>query len=348
MLDRYGRPETRRRYSKGEFVDLWETATRRTMTRAERETLARGCVGVTMLRLGLSECAPPTNLAFGDPGTHRAIATAEAVLALGEVANVRVRNFRACVAEATEEDLRARLEHGLEQARATARDIWTGIPKERIKRMRDARFAAKLEGDRRTFARVSEYVLGLSDILATEPSDARCFLRSVAADPDLSLLRGLDRNLPAGCPRDWETVIFAKRFWSGQEHIRDEDGNFVRNAAGLRRTRSSETPDATGFVPDPMTGQVDMSGDFLRGKPGHTNFDYGFYDLRSDSWWHANHREFDNAQPMYVYQSSAERFFTGRPDFDRSVMCIGFVNRSVDRDDLDPAAGGSGVGWVRR
>lgn len=229
----------------------------------------------------------------------------------------------------------ARLENSLGNARSNARHIWISLGGAQIKDMRDVRRTAKIAGDNRAFARVSSYAAKLNDILATKPTDAQGFLRLVAADRELALLHGVDRNLPPGSPGDWAVIVFSKHFWSGQEHIRDDEGNFVRNAEGLRRTRAVESPSATRFVPDRVTGQVDMSADFFWGKPGYTNFDYGFYDPRSDSWWHANNREFhDDTRPMRVFQSTAERFFTGHADFDRSVLCLGFVNKAVGRTTL--------------
>ena len=54
--------------------------------------------------------------------------------------------------------------------------------------------------------------------------------------------------------------IFSKRFWSmGRSYPTDADG------------------------------KVDMTNDDGDRPPGEVNFDYGWYDEKSDSWWHANH-----------------------------------------------------------
>jgi len=45
------------------------------------------------------------------------------------------------------------------------------------------------------------------------------------------------------------------------------------------------------YTPDPTTGKIDMSKYTYKAKPGHVNFDYGYYDETSNSWWHANHSE---------------------------------------------------------
>lgn len=347
--DPFGRPRTRRAYSKEEFVGMWQVVTGYPVTTAQRAALDRGCVGVTMLRLGLTEDMPPTNLAFADSRARSTIAGAETVLAPGEVATRKVRYRRAYLAAAHAQLAAVRARYGgnddcaavhaeykrvqdtqyaLARARAEARDIWTGIPKADKHTARSARTAAKIDNGHRSFERVSAYAAKFTAILARGPRDTAEFLRAVAADPALALLREVDRHLPSGSPQRWQTVIYAKHFWSGQERLRDHNGEFVYTSTGLRRTHATATPCPTRFVPDPTTGQVDMSGDFLHGKPGHTNFDYGFYDPGSASWWHANHHELgDKDLPMRIYQSAPQRFFAGRTDFDCSVICIGFSHR---------------------
>lgn len=78
-----------------------------------------------------------------------------------------------------------------------------------------------------------------------------------------------------------------------------------------------------------------MSGDHNWGKPGYANFDYGIYDEQTGSWWHANHADYrvysvggDPLDPMKVYQSTPERFFSSYSDFDSAVICIGFVKNT--------------------
>ncbi len=86
--------------------------------------------------------------------------------------------------------------------------------------------------------------------------------------------------------------------------------------------------------PDPATGKVDMRGyDYDRRRPGgFVNFDYGFYDQTTDSWWHANHSHpSDPAErlgnPMKVYQSKQHNLPpppSGPDDhFDSQVYCVG-------------------------
>jgi hypothetical protein len=72
------------------------------------------------------------------------------------------------------------------------------------------------------------------------------------------------------------------------------------------------------YKPDPKTGRVDMSGYKYEAKPGYVNFDYGWYDDQSNTWWHANHSE----PGMKVYQSTLANYSRPLQDFDRQVFCV--------------------------
>jgi hypothetical protein len=112
-------------------------------------------------------------------------------------------------------------------------------------------------------------------------------------------------------------VLFAKLFWSNQ------------NPDEKKRKKS----DPKAFRPDPKTGRVDMTGYDYQEQPGYVNFDYGFWDEASQSFWHANHMDYgDPLDPMIVLQSTKEKFAKivtvagerrfGYPDFDRVVYAI--------------------------
>ncbi|MBF6165500.1 hypothetical protein IU486_12030 [Streptomyces gardneri] len=355
-VNRHGLPETQRRYPVDNYIRMWERHHGRRMTPEERKVLRSGCIGVTKLRLGQLDlkASPPTNLAFADPDTHRMMQNAEKVLAPGEVANATVKDWRQRITDAENfaskygrrrkftnfdgskikvSDYIRHAQENLARARAEARETWSKLAKEHIKELRDARRDARVEGDMRTFEKVRNYKRKFEDILATKPADAEEFLRRVKADPDLAQLRGVGDHLPPGNPAEWELVIYSKHFWSGQEIVHDSSGNQVVKKDGSPLVRPTTTPNATRFAPDPTTGQVDMSGDHDQPKPGHTNYDYGLYDEETGSWWHANHgdwREFPEfgdpvLDPMKVYQSTPDKFFSRPPDFDSSVICIGFA-----------------------
>jgi hypothetical protein len=72
-------------------------------------------------------------------------------------------------------------------------------------------------------------------------------------------------------------VVYAMLFWSN----RDPDDK-KRGKPGPKALR-----------PDPKTGEVDMSkiGDIyaLSRPPDYTNFDFGFWDESTQTFWHANH-----------------------------------------------------------
>lgn len=73
------------------------------------------------------------------------------------------------------------------------------------------------------------------------------------------------------------------------------------------------------YTPDPSTGKVDMSHyDHTDAKPGLINFDYGWFDEQTDSWWHANHSE----PGMEVYQSTEEYYSRPLRDFDEQVYVV--------------------------
>ncbi|GGK93367.1 hypothetical protein GCM10011588_04930 [Nocardia jinanensis] len=353
--DSSGPPEAQRRYPVDDYIVMWERRHGREMTADERKVLGQGCIGVTKIRLGLMklDAGPPTNLAFADPDSHRAIQSVENILAPGEIANARVNGWRkrlgraeSLVAEhGTDWPYKSRegavitgpeyignIKKNLDIARAQAREIWSNIAKGDLGDVRESRREARIESNQRAFGRVSNYVQRFEAILATGPADVGDFMRLVKADPELSRLRDIDQHLPSGNPTEWKTEIFSKQFWSGQEIVRDRKGNPVVKA-GVTGVRATQTPDPTLFEPNPATGQVDMSGDYNCGKPGYGNFDYALYDEPTGSWWNANHGdwriypEFGNPStaPMEVHQNTPEKFFAGRPDFDSAVICIAFT-----------------------
>jgi hypothetical protein len=106
-----------------------------------------------------------------------------------------------------------------------------------------------------------------------------------------------------------EYILFAKQFWSNQ------------------KPGDNSKPDPDAFKADPKTGRVNMKDYKYRAQPGYVNFDYGFWDDSSNSFWHANHM-----QPgMVVYQSTKEHFIRGYIDFDRCVFGVALAT------NYDPA-----------
>ncbi|GIG62013.1 hypothetical protein Lfu02_63850 [Longispora fulva] len=128
----------------------------------------------------------------------------------------------------------------------------------------------------------------------------------VGADPLLSTLDNVTESLPAGDPDQWAAVVFSKRFHSGQDST----------------WTAAETDRA--FRPD-ARGQVDMSAYHYRAKPGYVNFDYGWYDPATGSWWHANHAE----PGMEIYQSTLKYYSRPLLDFDRQVYSVTFARKAA-------------------
>jgi hypothetical protein len=127
----------------------------------------------------------------------------------------------------------------------------------------------------------------------------------------------------AGKAPEGEYILFAKQFWSNQK---DAD---------------NKNPDDKAFRPDPKTGRVDMSGYKYRAQPGFVNFDYGFWDEASTSFWHANH-----SQPgMRVFQSTKEHFIRGYTDFDRCIFGVALAkNYDPGKAAMDANVGAAPAG----
>lgn len=93
-----------------------------------------------------------------------------------------------------------------------------------------------------------------------------------------------------------------------------------------------EDPDPNAYLPD-ENGMVDMTRYFPlcdKARPGHINFDYGWYEPGSGIW-HANHSE-QVDKPMECYQSTVDEF---RDDIlkpvSKSTMsdrCVWFISES--------------------
>jgi len=121
------------------------------------------------------------------------------------------------------------------------------------------------------------------------------------ADAMNAVIDGVKGHAGGQVPPGTRAIIFAQLFWSNQ--------------AAVRAARAA--PDPKAFLPD-KEGRVAMGTYKYRAQPGYVNFDYGFWDAATQSFWHANH-----SQPeMEVYQSTREKFEKGYVDFDRIVYCV--------------------------
>ncbi len=116
-------------------------------------------------------------------------------------------------------------------------------------------------------------------------------------------------KLPPGVakpPSGTRAIVFAQLFWSNQ----------------ASDPAARATSDPTAYLPD-KEGRVNMGAYHYRARPGYVNFDYGFWDDATKSFWHANH-----SQPgMKVYQSTLDKFAKGYVDFDRIVYCVAVAHK---------------------
>ncbi len=114
-------------------------------------------------------------------------------------------------------------------------------------------------------------------------------------------------------------VVFAKLFWSNQSSSSSERAKFKTDAGGREVAL-----DDSAYRADPRTHEVDMSGYKYKARPGFVNFDYGFWDDPTETFWHANHGVYEDApdDPMIVLQSTREKFAHGYDDFDRCVYGV--------------------------
>jgi hypothetical protein len=163
-----------------------------------------------------------------------------------------------------------------------------------------------------TFEQAKAVMAALNEILAAKPAvDELAGL--VAANPELKNLKNVLSSLPVDPdPTKWKAVVFSKRFFSRQE------GTWEDKKQG----------DPTKFVPD-ENGQVDMTGYNYKGRANvrkgegnyMINFDYGWWDPATDTWWHANHAE----PGMTVYQSTLEYYSQPLVNFDRQTFVVAFA-----------------------
>ena len=163
-----------------------------------------------------------------------------------------------------------------------------------------------------TFDQAKQVQAALAAILKAKPA-ADQVDDLIAASPALNKLKHVLRSMPVDPdPTKYKPVIFSKRFFSRQ------DGTYDDRKHG----------DPTKFNPD-KNGQVDMT-DYKyehRSNPAdgpgalYTNFDYGWYDETTDTWFHANHAE----PGMKVYQSTLDHYSRPLRDFDRQIFCVAFA-----------------------
>ncbi|WP_280278406.1 hypothetical protein [Nocardia wallacei] len=336
-------------YSKDQVIEMWENKIGRRMTPSEIATLELGCVGITSTVAG-HPLHPPNNLVFSDPATYRPQFDAERVLVPLDRANSDLNNAKMSLLDAQDRLREINMAHSydasvpeviearrvvrewtkyVDQLRQVAREELMKIGDE-VNRLQEQRAMAQLEHSMATKDMVLGYKRAFEDILERQPATREEFLQMVAEDPQLSGLRDVGRFLPSGKPSEWDIVVFAKHFYSGQEHVRDPAGNpLYEPRTGWPIARPTD-PNPDMFAPDPETGQVDMSGDLCCAKgPGMGNFDFGLYLEDIDAWMNANHMEYRDpaqrqADPMKAFVQTDIRFHNYGGYYDSAVMGLVF------------------------
>ncbi|MBA3489119.1 MAG: hypothetical protein H0T78_06145, partial [Longispora sp.] len=152
------------------------------------------------------------------------------------------------------------------------------------------------------------------------------FLMAVSEHKDLKNLKNVADAIYGLDLREVKPVIFSQRFFMGG------------NNGGEKMYR-----------PNPKTGQIDMGAYQYEAKPKYVNFDFGWWDERTNNWWHANHMEYSDPDqaaedPMYVYQSTLDHYSRRLLDFDNQVFSVTFGARSpkeLSTGEIDGNAGDS-------
>ncbi|WP_433206539.1 hypothetical protein ACQP1G_20230 [Nocardia sp. CA-107356] len=338
-------------YSKDEFIDLWECYLGRNMTPTEVRTLENGCIGVPSLALGNNEGNPQLNLAVSDPDTHRRIVEMEKTLGPVDQISQHLSEAMKKVMQANKELAKARIgpgatEHspGVRNAQqelnfrvtvmksvdAEMKRMLSNLP-ESYATLSEAREKMKLEHGLRSTQLVMRYKEKFDSVLARKPPTREEFMRMVQDDPGLARLKGVDQFLPGGYPSEWDVIVFAKHFYSGQEYLRDHHGNILRDREG-RPVGEWTDPNPEKFASDPDTGQVDMAGDLGLGKAvGFGNFDYGLYVENVDGWLSGNHVEYHPGvrenDPFKVFLQPSKLFHRYGPAYDSAVIALAFRRR---------------------
>ena|GEM_PF-2554475 len=299
--------KTQRKYTFGQYQKMWEEEKGRPMTGAEIATLERGCIGITVLNL----------FGGGNPPLGEAFATFEQGKArMQHVKELIKEHPNMTAADAKEAGLRLNFSGTLGQYNSVlfAKLFWSNQGK-----------APNQEDFNKGSQEWDE-----EHIWKKEP---------------LMLPNGktVDQMLTEDGRAATVSYIENELGWAEYEKLNKEQHDKNVAAYYLAWAKAINTGKPEAFPIDGETGHVDMTGYQYQGRTkvekndkgedeyagGYVNFDYGFYDETTDSIWHANHMQYKQGdekrekQPMYVYQSTVEKFTKGYTDFDRVIFCVG-------------------------
>lgn len=303
---RPGEKYNQRAYSFGKYQEMWERERGRKMTEGELATLRRGCIGITVLNLGGSG-NPPLGESYNtfDQGHAR-------MQAVQKLINEHP-NMTAMDAQAAGYSLNFTGKLGDYKAVMFAKLFWSN---------------QKAKPNQADF-NAGEHEWSEDHKWEKQP---------------LMLPNGMTVEQMIKDKGRQATIDYVHNDLGMEEFKKLTDANHDANVKAyyLAWAKAMEKKDPDAFPVDESTGKVDMTGYLYQSRPkikrkdgeetyngGYVNFDYGFYDEATDTIWHANHMMYKKGdekrdkQPMYVYQSTVEKFTKGYTDFDRVIFCVG-------------------------
>jgi hypothetical protein len=298
---------TQRKYTFGQYQQMWEKDKGRKMSGNEISTLERGCIGITVLNL----------FGSGNPPLGEAFSTLEQ-------GKKRMHDVQKMIDE-----------HGSmtssEAKQAGLRVNFTGT----LSDYKSVLFAKLFWSNQKKAPNQADFNAG------EQKFDDKFMWKK---EP-LMLPNGMTVDQMMKEKGRTETSNYIQNELGATEYERLTKENHDSNVSAyyLAWARSMQKGDKEAFPIDGETGHVDMTGYLYQSQPkvekndkgddeyagGYVNFDYGFYDESTDTIWHANHMQYGKGdekrekQPMYVYQSTPDKFTKGYTDFDRVIFCVG-------------------------
>ncbi|MEY3015675.1 MAG: hypothetical protein RIT45_4410 [Pseudomonadota bacterium] len=306
-----GYQTTQRKYEFGQYQAMWEKEQGRPMTESELATLRRGCIGITVLNTG----------ADGNPPLGEAYATFEQ-------GHARMADIQKLVNE--HPDMTAQ---NLKEAGIPLGLSFPGT----LGQYKAVMFAKLFWSNQKAGPDQAHFNAGKHDWDEEHVWEKK----PVVLPNGLTIEQHMQQHGRSHLMRYIREEVGEAEFQKLMEANHQENVK----AYYMAWAKAVEKSDPEAFPIDEATGKVDMTRyTYYHGRPKikkdsegndeykgtYVNFDYGFWDEDSQSFWHANHMQYDQArygeqaekQPMLVYQSTKEKFAKGYFDFDRIVYGI--------------------------
>ncbi|HAN32439.1 MAG TPA: hypothetical protein DCQ06_12660 [Myxococcales bacterium] len=303
-----GESRNQRRYSFGKYQEMWERERGREMTGAELATLKRGCIGITVLNLNSS----------GNPPLGESYATFDQ-------GHARMKDVQKLIEE-----------HPNMSAADAAEAGYSLQFSGRLGEYKSVMFAKLFWSNQKKAPNKEEFSSG-EHIWDEDHKWEKQPLVLPNGTTIEQMMKDKGRQAVIDYVHNELGMAEFERLTKA-----NEDKNVQAYYLAWAKAMEKKDPDA--FPVDEATGQVDMTGYLYKGRPkikkkdgeesyngGYVNFDYGFWDEASQSFWHANHMQYakddekHEKQPMIVLQSTKEKFSAGYFDFDRVIYCVGLT-----------------------